>query len=140
MSVLLIAIGNSLRRDDGAGHRVVELLAPPPEIAVRDVFQLTPELAEDLAGAQTVVFIDASVAAAEVMIEPVEAAAGSTPMSHSLAPPEVVALARVLFGFEGRAWLCHVPGTDFDDGEGLSDIAEANARSAAERLRALLWI
>jgi hydrogenase maturation protease len=140
MPVLLIAIGNSLRRDDGAGHRVVELLAPPPGIAVRDVFQLTPELAEDLAGAQTVVFIDASVATAEVALEPVETGAGSTPMSHSLAPAEVVALARALFGFEGRAWLCHVPGADFEDGEGLSDIAEANARSAAERLRALLWI
>ncbi len=138
MPVLLIAIGNSLRRDDGAGHRVVELLAPPPAVAVRNVFQLTPEIAEDLTGYGTVVFVDASVATDEVKLEPVEPGAGPAPISHSLAPAEVIALARELFGFEGRAWLCHVPGVDFEDGEGLSAVAEANARTAAARLRALL--
>ena len=138
MSILLIAIGNSLRRDDGAGHRVIELLEPPPDVAVRSVFQLTPELAEDLASAGTVVFVDASVATDEVTLEPVPAGAGTTPISHSLAPGEVVALAQALYGFGGRAWLCHVPGFDFDDGEGLSPAAEANARRAAEKLRALL--
>ncbi|MBI4874045.1 MAG: hydrogenase maturation protease [Acidobacteria bacterium] len=135
----MIAIGNSLRRDDGAGRRVIELLAPPPEVAVREVFQLTPEIAEDLAGAGTVIFVDASVATDRVMLEPVEAGGGSMPISHSLAPAEVVALAQVLYGFTGRSWLCHVPGVDFEDGEGLSETAEANARRAAERLRAVLW-
>ncbi len=138
MSLLLIAIGNSLRRDDGAGHRVVEILDPPPAVAVRNAFQLMPERAEDLSGFDTVVFVDASVATAEVKLEPVEDASGSTPMSHSLTPGEVVALARALFGFTGRAWLCHVPGSDFDDGEGLSPAAEANAQAAAGLLRALL--
>jgi hydrogenase maturation protease len=138
MFVLLIAIGNSLRRDDGAGHRVVELLAPPPEVVVRRVFQLTPELAEELAGAGGVIFIDASVAVSQVTIEPVPEDAGASPLSHSLAPGEVVALARALYGFAGRAWLCHVPGVDFRDGEGLSPAAEANARTAAAQLRALL--
>jgi hydrogenase maturation protease len=138
VSVLLISIGNSLRRDDGAGHRVVELLAPPAHVAVRGVFQLTPELAEDLAGVETVVFIDASVATDEVMLEAVEAGAGAAAISHTLAPGEVVALAKALFGFDGRAWLCHVPGLDFEDGEGLSPVAEANCAEAAEKLRALL--
>lgn len=138
MPVLLIAIGNPLRRDDGAGRRVVELLAPPPTVAVRHVIQLTPEIAEDLTGYGTVVFIDASVATNEVKLEPVEPGAGAAPASHSLAPAEVVALARGLFGFEGRAWQCHVPGADFDDGEGLSEVAETNARTAAAQVRALL--
>jgi hydrogenase maturation protease len=135
MPVLLIAIGNSLRRDDGAGHRVAELLAPPPPgVEIRRVFQLTPEVAEELAGAGTVVFIDASVAAAEVMLEPVAAGAAASPVSHSLAPWEVVEIARALYGFAGRAWLCHVPGAEFQEGEGLSPEAEANARAAAVRL------
>ncbi len=138
MSVLLIAIGNQLRRDDGAGHRVIELLAPPPHVGVRDVFQLLPEIAEDLAEASTVVFVDASVATDQVMLEPVEPGPGPGAISHSLSPGEVVALARALYDFSGRAWLCHIPGEDFDSGEGLSPTAEANCRMAVEKLRALL--
>lgn len=138
MSVLLIAIGNQLRRDDGAGHRVIELLAPPPDVGVRGVFQLLPEIAEDLAVASTVIFVDASVATDQVMLEPVEPGPGPATISHFFSPGEVVALARALYGFSGRAWLCHVPGVDFGNGEGLSPAAEANCRMAAEKLRALL--
>lgn len=138
MPVLLIAIGNSLRRDDGAGHRVLDLLVPPPEARLRHAFQLLPEIAEEVAGASTVVFVDASVATDEVRIDPVEPGPGPVSISHSLSPQEVVALAQALYGFSGRAWLCHVPGVDFEEGEGLSSTAEANCRVAAEKLRALL--
>lgn len=138
MSVLLISVGNPLRRDDGAGHRVIELLAPSPQVAVRSVFQLTPELAEDFAGRERVVIIDASLAAQDVMLEPVGPAVAPAAISHTLAPAEVVSLARALYGFQGRAWLCHVPGTDFGDGEGLSPAAEAHCVRAAEKLRAIL--
>jgi hydrogenase maturation protease len=138
MSALLISVGNPLRRDDGAGHRVIELLAPPSQVAVRNVFQLTPELAEDFAGKDTAFFIDASVATGEVMLEEVEAGPGPASISHTLAPADVVALARALYGFTGRAWLCHVPGADFEDGEGLSPVAEGHCRTAAQMLCALL--
>jgi hypothetical protein len=38
----------------------------------------------------------------------------------------------------GEAWLCRIPGEDFGDGQGLSPIAEGNARAAAMLLRDLL--
>jgi hypothetical protein len=51
-----------------------------------------------------------------------------------MTPAEVVGLAVHLFGFDGEAFLCHVPGIDFDPHEGLSAEAEANAPLRAPNL------
>jgi hypothetical protein len=47
-----------------------------------------------------------------------------------------VGLARRLYGFQGDAFLCRIPGEDFGEGEGLSALAEANVRKAVRLLRA----
>ena len=136
MRAVYIAIGNRLRRDDGAAHRVVELLGAPAGAEVHLVHQLSPENAEWLAGKDTAVFIDASLAGGGVRLERVDPGdAAHSPLAHFLPPAAVVALARTLYGFTGRAWLCHVPGADFGSGEGLSGEAEANAQAAAALLR-----
>lgn len=139
MKSVLIAIGNSLRRDDGAAHYTLDLLGPVEGAVVHDVLQLTPEISEEISGAERVVFIDADVRAGETRLEPV-AAGDRAPlkMGHMLEPPEIVALARILYKFQGEAWLCRIPGEDFGDGTGLSPIADANARIAAHLLRVLL--
>jgi hydrogenase maturation protease len=129
---LLVAIGNTLRRDDGAGHRVLELLELPAEVQTLSCHQLTPEMSEEIAAADTVVFIDADVNPGPAQLEPLEPGAGLNPLGgHFLRPQELLAIAQRLFSFRGVAWLCHVPGDDFGDGEGLSPTAEANARAAA---------
>jgi hydrogenase maturation protease len=132
---VLIAIGNTLRRDDGAAHRVLDLLGAVEGIRCH---QLTPEMAEEIAGAERVVFIDADIEPGEARIEPLDegSAIGRSP-THFVHPAELVALARQLFGFQGKAWLCHVPGEDFSDGEDLSPVAEASATAAAKLLK--LW-
>jgi len=133
---LLIAIGNTLRRDDGAAHRVLELVGPAPGMRAVNCHQLTPEVAEDVAGADQVVFIDADLRPGEARLEVLEAGAGWNALGgHALRPWEVLALAVKLFGFGGKAWLCHVPGVDFEEGEGLSSTAERNALAAADLLR-----
>jgi len=123
-----IAIGNTLRRDDGAAHRVLDLVGAVGGIRCH---QLTPEMAELIAGADRVVFIDADLDPGPARLERLdEGAARGRSLAHFVEPAELVALARQLFGFRGEAWLCRVPGEDFSDGSGLSPLAEANAAAA----------
>ena len=136
---LLIAIGNTLRRDDGAAHRVLELLELPAGVAAISCHQLTPELSEEIGAADTVVFIDADVNPGPAQLEPIEPGAGLNPLGgHFLRPQELLAIAQRLFAFQGKAWLCHVPGEDFGEGEGLSPVAEANSREAAQLIQRLI--
>ncbi len=146
MALLLIAIGNPLRRDDGVARRVIELLRPlPPGVSAREVQQLTPELAEEIASFAEVVFLDALVtaggcASSDVRLDEILQRRTRRPgaLAHQVAPQEIVELSRRLYGFGGRAWLCAIPGMDFSAGEGLSEVAENMARAAALKLRALL--
>jgi Ni,Fe-hydrogenase maturation factor len=93
-------------------------------------------MAEDAAAADTVVFLDADLEPGAARIEPLEAAAGfPRGPTHSLSPSQLVTLAQRLFSFQGKAFLCRVPGEDFSAGLGLSAQAEANAQAAARLLR-----
>lgn len=57
---LLIGLGNMLRGDDGVGPYLAERAAGQwPQLRVRGVHQMTPELSSDLAEARRVLFIDA---------------------------------------------------------------------------------
>ncbi len=63
-SVLVIGYGNTLRGDDGAGCYVAERLCAlnhEPGLKVLSLHQLTPELAQPVAEAGLVIFIDASI-------------------------------------------------------------------------------
>lgn len=138
MAALLIAIGNVFRRDDGAARRVLELLGPLPGARTVEVMQLSPEMAEDIAAAGRVVFIDADVNPGPARLEPAGSPSASrSPLAHALHPEEALEYARRLYGFKGEAWICRVPGTDFSTGEGLSAEAETNAREAAGLIRKL---
>jgi Ni,Fe-hydrogenase maturation factor len=129
MPALVIAIGNPLRRDDGVAH-----LVKAPRVRQQSVLQLTPEISAELAPYRTVVFVDADVNAEQVRIEPVQDAPGHSSLTHASRPSEVVALARALFGFSGRAYTCHIPAHDFSAGEGLSLAAQSLASDAAREI------
>ena len=138
MRTLLVAIGNTIRRDDGVAHRVVELLGPLPATECVTTMQLTPELAEEIAAYGRVIFIDADIDPGEARLEELpEGMAARSALGHALSPVALIFLSRKLFGFTGQALLCRVPGHDFAEGESLSPEAEANARRAAEILREL---
>lgn len=132
MRALAIAIGNPLRRDDGVAHHVhIE------GFERQDVLQLTPELAEEIASYNLVVFLDASATATKPRLEPVEPSLRS-PLTHVSSPGEIVALARSLFGFDGRAYLCHIPARDFSNGEKLSARARRFAEQAAGEIEHII--
>jgi hydrogenase maturation protease len=116
MPALVIAIGNRLRRDDG----VSACVRTPPGVERRDVLQLTPEMAEEMASYDAVIFVDADVTTTQLRIEPLDPAPAPSPLTHVLRPATVVALARTLFGFSGDAFICRIPVSDLSEGEGLS--------------------
>jgi Ni,Fe-hydrogenase maturation factor len=105
---------------------------------VRRVGQLTPELAEEVAEAQTVVLVDADAGTSEVFLDRVKAAPGRGTVSHSMTPGELIMLAERLYGFHGVAYMCHVPAESFAHGDGLTPVAEAGARAAADNVMALV--
>jgi hydrogenase maturation protease len=83
-----------------------------------------------------VIFADAAKSGDEpaslTPLEPDPAIAFST---HALAPAAVLALCRELYGRVPRAYLLAIRGTDWEIGEGLSEVAERNLAAALGLLR-----
>lgn len=143
--ILVIGYGNPLRGDDAVGQLVARAIAGRqlPGVTALAYHQLVPELAEPVAAARAVVFVDAIAAPATpgagagpvVVARPV--APGAEPAlavrGHTADPAGLLALARDLFGRAPAAWVVPVPGTDFALGETLSPGARA-AAAAAEQL------
>ena len=150
--LLILACGNDLRRDDGAGLVLAGrlealLLARGQEVERIAVQQWTPELAADIARAdvRAVVFVDTRIdppragdedcstdvdsRGSEVRVETIPSEAGATAsLGHHLGAATLLAYARLLLA--GRdlppAWQVTAPGVDFDHGEGLSDDTSAS--------------
>jgi hydrogenase maturation protease len=134
MKTLFMACGNPLRRDDGAAVRVLQLLAPKPDREFREVQQLTPECAEEIAGFARVIFLDADVTATHTRIEPVSVAKSRSQLTHASTPGEIVPLARALFNFGGEAFVCRIPVRDFSPGESLTAEGLRSAQEAVSQL------
>ena len=144
--ILIIAYGNDLREDDGAGLMLAEQLAsvlPDRGLAVQliSVQQLAPELAADIAGENVtvVVFVDTRMTTSpidrNVAVVPLEPDTELSPsMGHHVQPNIVLAYAQALYGTEvvPPAWLVTVPGTRFGYGEFISDVALSAIREAFE--------
>jgi hydrogenase maturation protease len=139
---LLVAYGNPLRGDDALGWHVaagVRAAAPAGAIHVLALHQLTPELAEIVARAERVVFVDASCIAAPGAlqasgVEPAEAWRGG--FTHRCEPAGLLGFARHIHGRTPTdAWLLTVGGECFDLVEGLS---APLARALPQIIRAAL--
>ncbi|MGB6943879.1 MAG: hypothetical protein WBE37_15885 [Bryobacteraceae bacterium] len=134
MPAIVIAIGNPMRRDDGVAHHV----QITPGVETRTVLQLTPEMAAEIAPYSTVIFVDADLNAKQVRMEPVDSAHAPSALTHVSRPAEIVATARALFGFSGRAYTCHIPVSDLSTGEGISGGTKRLARQAGVEIDNLL--
>jgi Ni,Fe-hydrogenase maturation factor len=129
--ILLLAYGNSLRRDDGAGAALGESLNriwSAQNVACRLSLshQLFPEDALQVARADVgaVVFCDAEKGgpgkSGRLRFERVFSAGGGGSAGHQFTPQAVLAAALNLYGADPPAWAATVPGADFDHGEGFS--------------------
>ena len=135
--VLVVGIGNTLRRDDGAGCFFAEALAAELVRAGVDVtlelhHQLAPELAEDATelAPQAIIFVDASVTVQSPVLTPLVADMNANPASHSLTPAALLAILRQLYAVDVAGWLVQTPAEDFRHGEGLSAIAQRGVDDA----------
>lgn len=122
---LVIGYGNRLRRDDGAGPWVAERFAGRPGIRVIVVHQLLPELADELAACQRVVFVDAAASAVLVSARVIEPASRQSCLGHTCDPASLLGLTAALHGVSLKAWLVTVPAHDLGHGEGLSKETES---------------
>jgi hydrogenase maturation protease len=134
LSTLIIACGNSIRGDDRAGGLVADRVerAGLPGVDVLRVHQLTPELAESVAGAQRAVVVDAGVGKRSAFRR-VKARAG-TALTHYLTAETLVGLVERLYGAAPEVYLLTVPGCSFGLSEKMSDGADRAATRAARRL------
>jgi len=101
---LILACGNTLRGDDGVGLWLAEWaerrFADHPGVRVIADHQWTPELAEDVARAASVLFIDCSLVSepGSLKLTPVTPAPGCPEHNtHHMSASELLALGRELY-------------------------------------------
>jgi hydrogenase maturation protease len=141
---LILACGNTLRGDDGAGPWLAEWAERrfSGQAALRVITrqQWTPELAEEIARADSVLFIDCSMESApgSVNLAPVEPAAGSDGLAtHHLSAAQLLALGRDLYDSLPRnARLLTIGAGSTEMGEELSGPVKAALPEACRLLEA----
>lgn len=144
VKTLVIGYGNTLRGDDGVGYHLAEVVETwaLPEVEAYPCHQLTPELAEPIAAAAQVIFIDATPPQnphSPIVVERLQADGYSSffPGHHS-SPTALLSLAQSLYGRQPVAYALLLPTWEMGYGEQLSPIAQLGLRQGLQRLRALL--
>lgn len=131
--LLILACGNPLRWDDGAGLMLADLLVPYVEAAgyrvhLVTVQQFTPELALEIANPDfaAVFFVDTiddstkAEVTPQIQIQPLSAMLATPSLGHHLTPQHLLLYAHKLYHHAPPAWLITIPGIDFRHGEGTS--------------------
>jgi len=138
--LVVFALGNPIRADDGAGLAVARGLdALLPDLDIVEAHELLPEHAEVLAAARGVLFLDASVAGApgDVRASRLVPRTAREAILHALLPEEILGLARMLHGRAPPAGLVTIAGREFSFGDTLSPEVEAALPLAREKAREL---
>ena len=127
-SALLLACGNPLRGDDGFGGWVASRAQEQFDSSQLDVMasrQFTPEMAEPISTADTVIFLDCSATSepGQISLHPVEATTKPARiMTHHMSPESLLWMSHELYGRVPRvAYLITVGGASFKMEERLSD-------------------
>ena len=137
--LLVIGYGNTLRGDDGVGPRVAEAVGKLRMPGVRTLIcpLLTPELADPISRAGTVIFVDAAVdAPKEVQWRKLEPNETSQLMAHAADPRTMLALARDVFGRVPEAWWLTIPAVDLGFCEELSPDVQRSFAAAVKKIQA----
>ena len=138
--LLVIGYGNTLRGDDGVGPRVAEAVEALhlPGVCTLICQQLSPEHADPISRAHTVVFVDAAVdAPKEVQLRKLEPGESSQLMAHAADPRTLLALARDVFGHAPQAWWLTIPAVKLDFSETLTPEAQRGFVEAVKKIQDL---
>ena len=138
--LLVIAVGNPARGDDGLGPALVERLEREGLDGVETLvdFQLQVEHALDLVGRDAVLFVDASRVAVSAVLRRVAPAEALPALSHALTPSGVLHVAQRLGQWLPEAWQLAIEGESFALGDGLS--ATGSARLPGALRAARQWV
>lgn len=138
----VIGYGNPLRQDDGIGWQIAAALAATPQdgISVRAAHQLMPEMAAELALADGVVFMDATIQGTPgtytlAHLDMFPSAGLAASLTHHLTPAGLLALTQLLYGAAPAGWLITIAGRDFGIGETLSPPVEVAQQRIVRALR-----
>jgi hydrogenase maturation protease len=148
---LVIGYGDELRGDDAVGLKVAQTVASwqLPFVKTMAVHQLGPELMNDIAAADYVIFVDAcsdTCHARTVQLDPMVVGTSPPPASFSprsnansahspsCHPLELLNLANQLYGKAPQAWLLKVPTERFNASERLSSITQRGCDQAVRTI------
>ncbi len=155
--ILIIGYGNPDREDDGVAWHVLKKLAaglgrPAPDLEndgldelgqspdLVFMLQLTPEMAETIAGYDYVCFVDAHTGAYEedLRLETITAEFQASPFTHHLTPQTCLVLAQTLYDRAPEGIIVSVRGYRFGFEHTLSPETARLAQEAAARIMAWL--
>jgi hydrogenase maturation protease len=142
--VLIIGYGSPLRGDDKIGCHVAQMLEQhyhdDPEVRVIGSHQLTPEMAEDVAASEFVLFLDAAAGkpAGKIQRTTVKPQPGPLSFAHHLDPTLLLAATLELYGSVPRAELLTIVGADFELSDGLSPAVVRRLPAMFEQARAIV--
>ena len=150
---LIIAYGNRDREDDAAGWHILNKLAlqlgletpefPGDQVSTPDgrltllyLFQLLPEMAEDIADYDQLIFIDAhnSPSLPNVFFEQVSPDQTHSAFTHHMGPGELLAIAQILGKKLPLSWILSVRGFSFRFARTLSEETSEMVDQAFSRL------
>ncbi|MGJ3249237.1 MAG: hydrogenase maturation protease [Elainellaceae cyanobacterium] len=151
---LMIGYGNTLRCDDGVGYRVAEIVAGWNLAGVRSlsVHQLTPDLADDIAKAEVVLFVDAGTSS-ELAVEsitptfterfgsPTGSPTGNFAegfSGHYAEPRSLLCVTHLLYDTIPTAYRVLIPAVDFSFGETFSSVTQSNMSLALAKIKDLI--
>jgi hydrogenase maturation protease len=132
---LIIGYGNSLRTDDGIGPILADA------VGGTSFEYLCPELAEEVASAESLIFIDACFGEdiGQIHTGKIEAESSSE-MSHQSSPSALLQMATELYGSAPSALLITITGSNFDYGDKLSPEIAAMLPQLIEQLKDIIQI
>jgi len=134
-SALVIGYGNDLRADDGAGRSVADAIGARalPGVAVRSTTQLTPELALEMTGTTTVVFVDASIQDEDVTVRLVEQSPDPPrSMTHHGDPAALLSMVAAVGPPPETAYVVSIPASNLGLGFDFTPRTEAAVAEAIE--------
>lgn len=125
---LILACGNTLREDDGVGPSLAqwaeERWRDDPRVRVLSDHQWTPDMAQEIAAAEAVIFVDSALdqAPGQIILRELSAASLKPGLvTHHLGAAELLRVAQDLYGNQPRrACLLTIGVGSIDLGEGLS--------------------
>ncbi len=131
--LFIYGFGNPGRQDDGMGPAIIDRLESDKiqGIVIDSNYQMNVEDAYNISGCDTVIFVDASIDAAEPFsFYKIEPSSEITFTTHTMAPESIIALCKDLYDKDMEAYVMAIKGYEWEFIEGFTPKADDNFNEA----------